>query len=176
MLIECIKGYSKNDLPGRTYNFDRDKQGRFVATVNDIKHRELFLSQPSVFREVSEDPADDADEAIDTADDGVGLEDIKEPGDGGTAPGAADGGSVTEPGEPVKPATEPAESAEDGKDASEATTTEADAGDAPKDIDAMSRDELKAHATSLGIEFNARIRTDKLIDLILEAEDDEDGA
>ena len=170
MLIECKKGYSKNDVLGRTYIFNRDKYGRFVAQVRKIEHQSLFLSQPRVFQEVPETPEEDLDEAeaVETGNDDKSPEATKEPVYGDTKPGAEDGEAVKEPGAAVKPGTEASDE--------QATATEAEKDEAPKDIDAMNRDELKAYATSLGIEFNARIKTDKLIDLILESEDGEDEA
>jgi hypothetical protein len=43
-LVECIRGKAETSVGGLTYQFERDKHGRFVTEVHDPNHVKCLLS------------------------------------------------------------------------------------------------------------------------------------
>lgn len=53
--IQCMLGATEQTVAGHTYAFERDRFGRFVATVHNLDHAAVFLSVQH-YREVPADP------------------------------------------------------------------------------------------------------------------------
>lgn len=55
-IIECMNGPTTQNVGGSEYTFAKDEHGRFTAKVAELVHLRMFLSRPSVYREVPETP------------------------------------------------------------------------------------------------------------------------
>lgn len=53
--IECKLGAAETPVGNETYVFARDKLGRYVAEVSNLKHVQILLSRPSIYAEVRDE-------------------------------------------------------------------------------------------------------------------------
>ena len=198
--IECKLGQSENDMPGRTYVFERDEYGRWITEVTDEQHRALFLHVEH-FQEVERHP----NGATTELEQALAEDDVDDVDDEDTVEDDDDDKPLVPTAVPVQDEAENAVSATEPPPDPYAGQSKADLADeavrrgltfqpnwnayeikkllledderqaaAPGegDLSKMSRDELKNLATSRGIAFHTRISTPKLLERILEAEDE----